>query len=849
MTPFVEESGRLFKRGRIYTCARACFGNLSELKWGIRGFSAAVIVAVVLLSSAAVLVPAASSAETFTTLRIGMVETIDSLNPFIGIYDNSYVFYGLVYDYLVAVDEDLGPKPNLAVSWNVVPDVEPYGSVWQYNLTRNATWHDGEPFDADDVVFTMDYQIGSNWDFMWAYQPYTVLIAAAEKVDQYTVRLHFADELGDPVACSFGHSLMMPIVPKHYWSEISAPDAGFSHVNPKPIGTGPFMCTDDTYDEFLRGDRLTLFRNPDYHGLADYGEEVKFDRLILEFYLEPAAMIADMQRGAIDLAMFDAPNFRNLVEWAEKNSVDRLTTHAALKCTAYSVEIGVNMKPTVGQNPLRLDPAVRHAMALATDKEFIKKYIYMDYAEIGSAILSPIYPYWYWAPDPGEEYGYSIDLANQMLDDAGYVWNGDHTLRFSSAGNPYDPPGGTPLVFDMIVEEQVFEDKATAKFLTDEWAKIGIKLEPEYVASGTWGTIVYNYVYDTMLTYWSGDPDPNYLLYTQTTAAIGGWSENGYSSVEYDENYTNSLLTVNPEERREFVVNCQKHIYEDAAFIVTVYPYGCYAWWDTRFTGWGDWNAHPGRQLANFWSANELFFGLTPVTQIEEEPLCILDNLGGPVLEELEVTGFAWNPDGAQMSYTLEFGDGGIRTGTVSSGSEITASHPYLLNGTYTMNLTLTYGSEVVASSALAIIVPEGENSPPSNLRALPSPLVGSPGEELVFTVTGRDWDNDPVSITIDFEDGTDPLELEVTDTSDGFEEQVTRTFDAETAYSFVLTANDTHTEVAISLSFVVLEQEEGLPMLLIAGILLAVALGSAAYIVLRRRRGGRKEEEDVRLP
>lgn len=56
------------------------------------------------------MVPDNTSAETFITLRIGMVEAMDSLNLFVGIYDNGHVSYGLVYDYLIAVDEDLNPK-------------------------------------------------------------------------------------------------------------------------------------------------------------------------------------------------------------------------------------------------------------------------------------------------------------------------------------------------------------------------------------------------------------------------------------------------------------------------------------------------------------------------------------------------------------------------------------------------------------------------------------------------------------------------------------------------------------------------------------------------------------------
>lgn len=837
----------------VFRCASRRKVTVTVWSLHVRMVLASAVCAIFLLLSLAVLVPDCAEAETISTLRIGMVEPIDSINPFMGVNDNSYVFYGLVYDYLVAVDENLEPKPNLARSWCVVQDHEPVGSVWQYNLTRNAMWHDGRPFTADDVVFTVQYQIGDNWLSMWAYQPYTVLISSVEAIDEYTVRIHFSDFDGNPAACSFGHSLMMPIVPKHIWRDIPVSTAGFSYVNEKPIGTGPFMCTDDTYEEFLRGDRLILLKNPNYHGAVDYGKAIQFDRLILEFYLEPAAMVVDMQRGAIDVAAFDAPNFKNLVDWITRNSVTDITTHSGLKCTAYSVEIGICMNPDsgAGTNPLRMDPAVRKAMAHATDKEFIRDYIYMGYGEIGSALLSPIYPYWYWEPEPGEEYEFDLELANELLDEAGYVWNDDHTVRVSSPDNPLYPLGGLPLEFGLVVEEEIFEDKATAKFLVTEWAKIGIKLEPMYVDSALWGVLVYAGKFDLTLTYWSGDPDPNYLLYVQSTRSVNGWSENWYSSPEYDENYTMSLLTVDPELRREYVVNCQKHTYYDAAFIVTLYPYGCYAWRTDHFTGWGDWAAHPGRSLANFWSANDLFFDLVPTSQSEEGPMCIMDTLAGPLGEDLEVTGFAWNPSGKDMSYNIEFGDGATASGTVASGADISVTHAYSANGTYTMNLSVSLGSDVAISSSLATIVPAGGNSPPTNLRILPTPMTGSPGTNASFAVSGKDREGDPVTLRLDFEDESAPYQTTVTDTSDGFEVLVDHAYDTLGNWELTLVANDTHNETRTSLVFLVAEPAEDdddtlLVMGVVAGALVVAA--AVAYAFLRRRRGGR-EEDDVKLP
>lgn len=407
----------------------------------------------VMILSAVQVASVRAKAAAKTTLTIGMVEPIDSLNPFIGVNDNAYIFYGLVYDYLIAVDGDMKPKSNLAISWYIVPDQLPYGSVWQYNLTHNATWHDGEPFTADDVNFTFNYQIGLKVDSMWAYQPYTKLIQSVEKRDRYTVRIHFKSLVSsDPAPCSFGDAIMVPIIPEHIWRDISTSAAGFNYTNYLPIGTGPFKCSADTKKQFLAGDRLILDRNPDYHGYTDYGQQIRYNRIVLEWYLEPAAMIADMQRGAIDLAKFDAPQYENLINWLADNPNAPIGHYAGLQCTGFSAELGICMAESGGTtNNLRLDPAVRKAMALATDKEFITDHVYKGYSQAGSGLLTPMYNDWWWGPSlikmqavdqwgpaQGLAIPYNLQMANETLEAAGYHFAPGKTIRNASHDNPWN---------------------------------------------------------------------------------------------------------------------------------------------------------------------------------------------------------------------------------------------------------------------------------------------------------------------------------------------------------------------------------------------------------------------------
>ena len=825
----------------------------------VRSILAGVVVLALMLSVVPIK-PIADTEAAITTLRIGMIEPIDSLNPFIGVNDNAYIFYGLVYDFLTCVDEDLNPAPNLALSWNVVPDALPLGSVWQYNLTENAFWHDGEPMTARDVVFTFNYQIGLNWTDMWAYQPYTVLVDFVEMVDDYTVRIHYKDFQGNPAPASYGASMMMPIVPEHYWSDYLPSEAGFSHTNPRPIGTGPFMCTDQTYSEFLTGDRLILYRNPDYHGFDDFGWDVKFERLILEFYLEPSALVTDVQRGGIDIAELSPPHYKNLVDWLAANPTSAIQIDNGLKCTQYSKEIGICMSDDSGgdTNLLRLDPEVRKAMAHATNKTFICDAIFKGYAEEGSSIISPISSYWYWEPSSEEEYYFSVEKANQILEDAGYtLWTSDGKYRMCPAGHAFESMGSTyafpeskTLEFEVVVEAELYEDLEVYNYLEEAWAECGIKLKPRVVNSALWGVIVYGGYFDLTITYWSGDPDPNYLVYVQSTYALNGWSENWYTSPLYDENYTKSLLEQDPAVRQQYIKNCQYWDYVDAAFIVYCYPHGCHAWRSDHYTGWGDWKAHPGRSLANFWSANPLFFDLTPV-EGNSPPIAILDNVAGPVGQSLTVTGYAYDPDGDALTYRVVFGDGVNETGSVPSDGEIVESHVFLNATTFAMELMVYDANSADAASAPATIIGPGGNAPVSNLRLQPSSFKKlTAGRDIDFKISGKDIEGDAVSAVLDFGDKSTSFDASFPDTESGFETAEAHKYRSPNDYTMILNATDGHNHTVATLVLVISEKEGGMSLALILGIVAVVAVVIVVAMFMIKRRGpGGKEEEDIRLP
>src|SRR3972149_3644020 len=97
--------------------------------------------------------PGAAPNQAPSTLRIGALQEPDSLNPFIGVLTQSCVIWAQVYALLVAIGPDLQPYPSLAYDW----EVDAAGLNWTFDLLDNATWHDGVPFTAEGVKFTLRY--------------------------------------------------------------------------------------------------------------------------------------------------------------------------------------------------------------------------------------------------------------------------------------------------------------------------------------------------------------------------------------------------------------------------------------------------------------------------------------------------------------------------------------------------------------------------------------------------------------------------------------------------------------------------------------------------------------------
>ncbi|WP_273729473.1 ABC transporter substrate-binding protein, partial [Brucella gallinifaecis] len=177
--------------------------------------------------------------------RIVLNGEVGSLNFYFDNSRESLVTALQIYNGLVYRDPVSGEfKGDLATKWSWPDD-----KTIEFQLRNDVKFSNGEAFDADDVVFTINYIADPANKIIWSDQ--IGWLKSAEKVDDYTVRLHLKEPYAMAMAALSG---FVPIYPKDYYEKV-----GLSGMAANPVGTGPYQVTSVT-----PGSGYTLKRNPNY---------------------------------------------------------------------------------------------------------------------------------------------------------------------------------------------------------------------------------------------------------------------------------------------------------------------------------------------------------------------------------------------------------------------------------------------------------------------------------------------------------------------------------------------------------------------------------------------------------
>jgi peptide/nickel transport system substrate-binding protein len=388
-----------------------------------------------------------------------------TLNPVVAVDAPSKEIVGRTTADLIHIDrETQQPQPALARSWTVSPD----GRRFTLSLRRGVRFSDGQPFDADDVVFSfrvyLDEKVGSPQRDLLIVGDTPL---AVRKIDQYTVQVDLAEpyapaeRLFDSLAMLPRHLLETPYTEgrlARMWT-VGTPADAFA-------GLGPFR-----FREYVPGQRLTLERNPFFWKTDRAGNHLPYlDRLVFVFVPTEDAQAVRFQSGEADVTTrLSATNFDVLMRDRGKRNYDLLDAGPGLDYTFLFFNQN-NTAATDGPEVARRrgwfrQVAFRQAVSLAIDREAIVRLVYRGRATPLWGHVPPGNKLWVnrSLPKPSR----SLDRARERLRSAGFSWN---------AGGALLDKDGQAVDFTIVTNTGNTERMQIATIVQDDLKQIGIRV-------------------------------------------------------------------------------------------------------------------------------------------------------------------------------------------------------------------------------------------------------------------------------------------------------------------------------------------------------------------------------------
>ena len=341
------------------------------------------------LSVALCLAVPAHAQKSANTLRIAWRDAVPDVDPYYNQLRTGLVLAHQVWDTLVYRDPDTFQiKPLLAASWKQTSD-----TVYEFELRQGVTFHDGSPFTADDVVYTINTILN---DPKVAVPSNFAYLAGAEKIDDFHVKVTLKHIF--PAALEY-MGMTLPILPKAYRERVGA-DA-FSKA---PIGTGPYRITKvDGLSEIDLKRNDSYFDGPKGHpAIAS---------IVIHEVPDATSEITEILAGRADwIWQFNPDQFEN---------ISRVPTLQAIR--AESMRFGYLSLDAAGRtgagNPLT-KLKVRQAIAHAIDRVTIARQL----IEGGSRVLdAACYPTQFGCDQAvATKYDYDPAMARKLLAEAGY---------------------------------------------------------------------------------------------------------------------------------------------------------------------------------------------------------------------------------------------------------------------------------------------------------------------------------------------------------------------------------------------------------------------------------------------
>lgn len=457
-------------------------------------------------------------------------EKIDTFDVFVSALAEPLKVLGMVCETLVVYDENLQVQPLLAESWSVSEDQ----LTWSFKLKEGVNFHDGTPLNAENLTAYM-------WDHMfeksfnaWEFEVIDEMVVTGE----YTFDFHLSEPY--PMLINY---LADPwnIIESAGTREELGDRYGFEGL----VGTGPFM-----FEEWVRGDHVTLVRNPDYkHGPAYLSNRgpAHVDKIIFRIIPEPITRVTELQYGNVDyLQKIPA----NMIEKVQED--ENITVEFAPASRVVFLEC--NMEQPIMQNK-----EIRKALNYAANRDALIKATYSGYGEKAYSILDPgATGYW----KKAEEYGkdklrYDPEMAREVLDNAGWTLHEGKEIREKD---------GEPLVLNLIAMN-VPRYQLPAEAMVDLLQQVGIGVELEIFDAAATNERLVSGDFDIVVSGWAYNMGEVTLDLIVGAQSIPNPNYSRYNSPEIEKQLKIVRLGRTAEERNKASAAIQQQIVDDMIVI------------------------------------------------------------------------------------------------------------------------------------------------------------------------------------------------------------------------------------------------------------------------------------------
>jgi peptide/nickel transport system substrate-binding protein len=305
----------------------------------------------------AAIIGTTSSAQ---TLRFGLAEDPDVLDPTLARTFVGRIVFAALCDKLFDIDEKLNIVPQLASSYEWSAD----SKALTLKLRPGVTFHDGEKLDAAAVKFNIERHktmAGSN------RRGELALVTSVDVVDPMTVRLNLSAPFA-PLLAQLADRAGMMVSPK------AAQEAG-DKFGVKPVCSGPFR-----FVERIAQDRIVLERYPNYWNKG----EIHLEKIVYLPIVDATVRLANLKSGQLDFIERMAPSDVPALKSDSRFRISRIT-----ELGYQGITINVGKSDLAQKNPLGKDPRVREAFELALDRDGIVQVAMDGEAAIGNQWVSP----------------------------------------------------------------------------------------------------------------------------------------------------------------------------------------------------------------------------------------------------------------------------------------------------------------------------------------------------------------------------------------------------------------------------------------------------------------------------